>query len=480
MDLSILRDALQHGSRWVLDYFTRLPQLPVSSRLQPHELRQSFSPDFPIQGMPLADILQEVDEKIVPGLTHWNHPGFIAYFNSSTSEPAMLAEMLIAAINTNGMNWKSSPANTEISQLTLRWLADMLGLPHQGVLFDGGAVSSYHAILAMRNHFYGEHLLEKGFFQHRGPLPRIYLSDECHNSIDKALYAAGFGHDSLVRISTNEQFELDPQALERQILADEADDRYEPIAIMATLGTTSSTAIDPMEPIMAIAKGDGRQLWVHVDAAHGGTAALLPEFQAAYRGWELADTITVNPHKWMFVPIDTSVLFIKQPAIFRRAFSQEAAYLETDEDGLIDNYMDFGLTLGRRFRALKLFFVIKHLGLEGLQARLRQHLQLAHHIYNALEARPDMELLAPLRMSTVCFRALPPNSSTDLDEYNKALMDRINERGNFFLTHTRLREIFTLRIVISSYHMDRATVDRLLEELTLVKEQLDINIITYK
>jgi len=472
MDTTILKPALAAACDWVADYFTRLPQYPVTPDLQPGEFSQAFPAQCPVEGIALAEILFEFSDKIVPGLTHWNHPGFMAYFNSTTSEPALIAELLIAAVNSNGMNWKSSPANTELEKITLGWLSDMLGLPHTGIIFDGGSTSNYHAMLICRNHFFGEALLEKGLSGSTRQIPRFYLSDQCHNSVHKAIYAAGFGKNSIVTIKTDADFAMDAAALARQIQADEADEKFAPLAVIGALGSTSCTALDPIADIIAIAKNTERQLWVHIDAAHGGMAAALPDIRQKFAGWEQADSITVNPHKWMFLPMDTSVLFFKDKAVVKRAFADTAEYLRTDHDESVENFMDYGLPLGRKFKALKLFFALKYFGVAGIRARIQEHIDLARKVYDFLRGHAEFEILAPLTLSTVCFRAAPSDGSDGAD-YNKALMDEINRRGKFFLTHTKLNDTFTIRIVISSYHVTAATIDELLREIITVKRQLD-------
>lgn len=472
MDTAILKPALAAACDWVAEYFTRLPQLPVAPNLQPGEFSRSFPAQCPLEGIALEEILQEVSDKILPGVTHWNHPGFLAYFNSTTSEPTLIAELLIAAVNSNGMNWKSSPANTELEQITLGWLSEMLGLQHTGVIFDGGSTSNYHAMLICRNQFFGTALLETGLIGATQQIPRFYLSEQCHNSVHKAIYAAGFGKNSIATIETDANFALDLAALERQIQADETDERFVPLAVIGTLGTTSCTALDPIADIVSVAKNDRRQLWVHVDAAHGGMAALLPDIRRKFAGWEQADSITVNPHKWMFLPIDTSVLFFKDRAVVKRAFADSAEYLKTDQDAVVENFMDYGLPLGRKFKALKLYFALRYFGVAGLRAKIQEHFNLARTAYDFLCGHAEFEILAPLTLSTVCFRALPPDG-IDGNGYNKALMDEINRRGKFFLTHTKLGGRFTIRIVISSYQITATTIDELLQEIVTVKHSLD-------
>jgi len=472
MDTAILKPALAAACDWVVDYFDLLPQYAVTPDLQPGEISQLFPAQCPVEGIALADILREFADTIVPGLTHWNHPGFMAYFNSTTSEPALIAELLIAAVNSNGMNWKSSPVNTELEKITLGWLSDMLGLNHDGIIFDGGSTSNYHAMLICRNQFFGEALLESGLIGATRQIPRFYLSEQCHNSIHKAIYAAGFGKNSLVTIKTNANFEMDVAELEQKIQSDEASEKFIPLAVIGTIGSTSCTATDPIADIISIAKNSKRQLWVHLDAAHGGMAAALPGIRQKFAGWEQADSITVNPHKWLFLPLDMSVLFFRDNAAVKRAFADTAEYLKTDHDEGVENFMDYGLPLGRKFKALKLFFALKYFGVAGLRARIQTHINLARNVYDFLRDHTEFEILAPLTLSTICFRAVPPNGS-DVNDYNKALMDGINRRGKFFLTHTKLDGKFTIRIVISSYHVTAAAIDELLTEIITVKGQLD-------
>lgn len=472
MDTKILKTALVATCDWVMDYFDSLPLQRVTPDLQPGDIAKLFPVQCPMNGTDLTEILREFNDKILPGITHWNHPGFMAYFNSTTSEPGLVAELLMAAVNSNGMNWQASPANTELEQVTLSWLSEMLGLEHGGVIFDGGSTSNYHAVLICRNQFYGSAILEKGLPGVAQKIPRFYLSEQCHNSVHKAIYAAGFGQNSIVTIKTDASFAMDVIELRQRIQADEDSNLYLPLSVIGTLGSTSSTAIDPMREIITIAKNRPRELWVHVDAAHGGMAALLPQVREKFAGWEQADSITVNPHKWMFLPIDTSVLFFRDQAIIKRAFADSVEYLKTDHDTQVENFMDYGLPLGRKFKALKLFFALKYFGEAGLRTRIQQHFDFAQTLYERLQSHSAFELLAPLTLSTICFRALPDNE-VNLDEYNKALMDEINRRGKYFLTHTQLNDRFTIRIVISSYHVTATAIDGLWHEILLVKQHLD-------
>jgi aromatic-L-amino-acid decarboxylase len=392
-------------------------------------------------------------------MAHWNHPRFFAYFTSSGSGPGILGELLSAAFNVNNMLWQSCPAATELEQVTLDWLRQMIGLPQEffGVIYDGGSISTFHAIAAAREQIAGLNVREHGLGG--SSRLRLYTSEQGHSSIDKAARALGLGLDSVRHVAVDDEYRMDPQALADAI----ADDRRSgvlPFCVVATVGSTSCTSIDPVPEIADVCEREG--LWLHVDAAHGGTAAVVPEMRHVLDGCGRADSIVVNPHKWLFVQMGLSVLFTRKPDALRQAFSLVPEYLKTGQgDGAV-NFMDYGIPLGRNFRALKLWFTLRYFGVEGIAARIREHLELARRFAERVDAHPDFERLAPAPLSTVCFRAHPRglDDEATLDDLNRRLLEAINQSGEAFLSHTRLRGRFTIRMVISHLRTNEEQINR--------------------
>jgi aromatic-L-amino-acid decarboxylase len=408
----------------------------VLSRLRPGDLRAALPPSPPERGEPLADILADVERQIVPGLTHWNHPAFFAYFAISSSTPGILGEMLSATFNVNGMLWRTSPAATELETVTLDWLRQLLGLPEGlfGVIQDTASASSLVALAAARESVSGLDVRRRGLVGQARL--RMYASEQAHSSIEKAGIVLGIGQDGLRKIPVDGEYRADPEALARAIAEDRAAG-FTPFAVTATVGTTSTTSVDPVPAIADVCQRE--RLWLHVDAAYGGAAAVLPERRAVLEGCERADSLVVNPHKWLFVPIDLSALYIRRPEVLRSAFSLVPDYLRTPEDALAPNLMDYGVSLGRRFRALKLWMVLRAFGREGLVERLREHLRLAALFRGWVEADPHFEVVAPTPFSVVCFRALfPDRDAAECDRLNDAVAEAVNATGEAFLSTTRL------------------------------------------
>lgn len=435
---------------WAADYLENVERLPVLPDIQPGDIRRSLPSVPPQTPEPMEQILADVDRLIMPGMTHWNHPRFHAYFNSSASSPGILAELLSAAFNANGMVWQSCPAVAELEEVTLDWLRQMLGLPKGfwGMILDTASTSTLHAIAAAREAAADLKTRERGMAgRHDMPKLRVYMSEFAHSSVDKAVIALGFGMEGIRKIPVDEQFRMQPQALTGAI----AQDRREgvrPFCVVATVGTTSCTSIDPVPAIADICEREG--LWLHVDAAYGGAAAIIPEMRHVLEGCERADSLVVNPHKWMFVPIDLSALYTRKPEILRQAFSLVPEYLRTTHDEVVRNLMDYGIPLGRRFRALKLWFVLRYFGWNGLADRLREHLRLAQAFAGWVDAHPAFERLAPVPFGAVCFRAHPKGVDDEgtLNKLNEDLLNAVNRRREVFLSHTKLGACYTLRIAI--------------------------------
>jgi aromatic-L-amino-acid decarboxylase len=421
-------------------------------------VRASFPSSPPAEGEPLPRILEDVERLIVPGLTHWNHPGFFAYFSISASAPGILGELLAAAFNVNAMLWKTSPVATELEAVTLDWLRQMLGLPPGlfGVIQDTASVSTLVALAAAREAVPGLEARRRGLVGQARL--RMYASEQAHSSVEKAGLVLGIGQEGLRKIPVDGAFRMDPAALSRAI-AEDRREGWTPFAVTATVGTTSTTSIDPVPRVAEICEGEG--LWLHVDAAYGGAAAVLPERRSVLAGCERADSLVMNPHKWLFVPIDISVLYTRKPEVLRAAFSLVPDYLRTPEDAVAPNLMDYGVSLGRRFRALKLWMVLRAFGQEGIADRIREHIRLAALFRSWVEADPGFEVSAPSPFSLVCFRArFPGTTPEEADRRNEAILDVVNTSGEAYLSHTKLNGRTTLRLAIGNIRTEERHVRR--------------------
>jgi len=455
---------------WIADFLANIDHIPAFANVQPGDIASNLPSAPPQSGEEMNQILADVDRVIMPGMSHWNHPSFFAYFNSSGSGPGILGELLATAFNVNSMLWHSCPAATELEQVTLDWLRQMLGLPPEyfGIIYDGGSSSTFHALAAAREQLVDLKIRERGLTG-RSDVPhlRIYTSEQGHSSIDKAAIALGLGLNSVHRVEVDDQYRMKPQALAAAIAEDRKAGKL-PFCVVATVGSTSCTSIDPVSDIASICEREG--LWLHVDAAHGGTAAIVPETRYIFDGCDHADSIVINPHKWLFVPLDLSVLYTRKPEVLRRAFSALPEYLKTAQGDEVVNYMDYGIPLGRRFRAIKLWFVLRYFGVEGIAARIREHLRLAQKFAEWIDAHPEFERLAPAPLSTVCFRAGPAgmNDIDELNRFNEQLMQAINQTGEAFLSHTKLSGKFTLRLVVSQLRTTETHVARVWE---IIQEQ---------
>jgi aromatic-L-amino-acid decarboxylase len=469
-DLS--RDELTSQGRsileWIGDYLEHPERFPVLSTAKPGDVRASLPAAPPEHGETLAAIVADFEAKIIPGITHWNHPAFFGYFATSSSVPGILAELLIAAIDVKAMLWKTSPAATELEEVVTDWLRQMLGLGEGwfGITTDTASISSMLALAAAREARPELEIRERGMAG-RTDLPqmRVYCSVHAHSSVDKGALALGLGLENVVKIPDDENYRMKPEALAARIAEDRAKG-WLPLACVATVGTTSMTSIDPVPAIAEICKRE--RVWLHVDGAYGGMLAIVPEFQHLLDGVEGADSLVVNPHKWLFTPFDCSVFYIKRPETLKRAFSLVPEYLVTREQDAVVNYMDYGVQLGRRFRALKLWMVIRAFGVEGLAARLRAHCALAQTFAGWVESAEDWRLMAPVPFSLVCFRYAPAGATDEeCDAMNEAIMHTVNAGGEVFLSHTKMRGRFTLRLAIGNIRTEERHValawDRLRE-----------------
>ena len=436
---------------WIADYLNDIEKYPVLSKVSPGEIKNNLPASAPQNGESMEDILNDFNKYILPGITHWNHPNFMAYFNSTSSAPGILGEFLSAALNVNGMLWKTSPAATELEQVTLTWFKKMLGVPEEfwGIIYDTASVSTMHAVAAAREQLSRFGLRQKGLAGRSDVPPlRLYASEQAHSSVDKAAIAMGIGIDGIRKIAVDREFKMIPSELEKAITED-IKKGFLPFCAVATIGTTSTTSIDPIPEIAGICRR--YNLWLHVDAAHGGIAAAVPEMRYIFEGIDQADSIVINPHKWMFTPVDLSVFFTKKPEVLKRAFSLVPEYLKTSVDQVVENYMDYGVQLGRRFRSLKLWFILRYFGTDGIASRIKEHLRLGKLFAEWIDMNPNFEKMAPVPFSTICFRANPANIKTEkeLDRLNENLMNAVNATGKIFITQTKLHNKFVLRLVIS-------------------------------
>jgi aromatic-L-amino-acid decarboxylase len=453
------RRLLHEVADWIADYRAGIEGRRVVPEQEPGAISAALPGAPPEAAEPMGEILRDFDRVIMPGIVHWGHPNFLGYFATTTTAPGILGEMLAAALNVSAMTWQTSPAATELEMVVLDWMRQMLGLPEefQGVVYDTASVAVLHALAAAREEL-GLDVRHEGLAG-RAALPALtlYASDQAHSSLEKAAITLGVGEANVRRVASDGEYRMDVGALRRAVEEDVRAGRR-PLAVVATVGTTSATSVDPVEEIAGVCRE--YSVWLHADAAYGGAMALLEEGRHLMRGVELADSVVFNPHKWLYVPLDFSALYVRRPEALRRVFSLVPEYLRGDAEragGEAPNYMDYGIQLGRRFRGLKAWFVIRAFGREGLAARVRESCRLARLVAGWVEADARFELLAPVLMGVVCFRArvLPDGaegsiSDADLDELNERLLARVNATGAAYLTHTRLHGRLALRIAVGN------------------------------
>lgn len=431
---------------WIADYLGHPERVAVLPDVEPGALADRLGPEPPLDGTEAAHLLEEFESDIFPHAVHWNHPGFMAYFASGGSTPGILGDALSTALNNVGLLWRSSPALAELEGVTLHWLAQLLGLPESwfGIIHDTASTASLHAVIAARER-------SKKIARQSGSdldLNRIviYASDQAHSSIEKVMGALGRGIDACRKVSTTPAFALRTDALREAISRDLAEG-FVPIAIVATVGTTPSTGVDPVDAIADVAAE--YSLWLHVDAAYAGAAAILPEKRHYFAGCERADSFVVNPHKWLFVPMDLSVLYSSRPEEYRSALSLTPEYLSSHPHPRAINYMECSIPLGRRFRALKLWYVLKALGSERISGTIREHIRIARLLAGWVDAHPSFERIAPVPFSLVCLRFQPSGASDeDADAASERMLSAVNRTGEFFLSHTVLGGRYVMRVAI--------------------------------
>jgi aromatic-L-amino-acid/L-tryptophan decarboxylase len=489
----------EHGHAvidWIADYLEGVEDRPVRPRVAPGEVRGSLPAAPPEHPEPFADAMRDLDELVMPGITHWNHPSFHAYFAITGSGPGILGEALAAALNVNGMLWSTSPSATELEELVLDWLRQLLGLRDgwRGIIADTASMSTMLALAAARERS-GLDVRQRGLAGRPDvPMLRVYTSEHAHSSVEKAAIALGLGRDGVRLIEVDERYRMRADALAEAVREDMRFG-YRPIAIVATVGTTSTTSVDPVAAIAdvrdEVVAELGHDVWLHVDGAYGGMVGICEEMRWVLEGVDRADSFVTNPHKWLFTPIDCSALFVADPTALTQAFALVAEYLTTEDEGVTD-YMDWGVQLGRRFRALKLWLVLRYFGAEGLATRLREHVAQAQRVAARLEANEDLRVVAPVPMSTVCFLADPgwlavPEPDPDSpppddpaaaavvrrgvarDQLNRELLRRINGSGAALLSHTVLDGRYVLRLATGSL---RTTDDHLERTCALIEHEL--------
>lgn len=438
------RQHLHQVADWIADYRENIGNLPISPKAAPGAIRKSLPTSAPEEGEPLEAILADVDSVVMPGVMHWAHPQFMGYFGATTSAPGILAEMYAAALNINAMTWRTSPVATELETVVLGWLQEWLGLGSEfdGVVYDTASISSMHALAAAREE--ATTSVRTLGLSGRPELPifRIYASDQAHSSIDKAAIALGLGEHNVRRIATDSAFRMDVKALREAIAADLRKE-FKPLAVVATVGTTSTASVDPVAEIAAVCRE--HQMWLHIDAAYGGGMALLPECAWVTDGWNEADSVVVNPHKMLFVPFDFSALYVREIKRLRDVFTLVPEYLRGDAAGAEINYMDYGVQLGRRFRALKAWMVWRTFGRAGIAARIRDHIRLAQLFTSWVQSDGQFELAAPTVMGVVCFRAKAAEDAAS-DRLNSRLVETINAGGETYLMQTKLRGRVVMRL----------------------------------
>lgn len=426
---------------WLSEYFNTVEKYPVKPNIQPGDIEKLLPSSPTVESTPINTILDDFNEKIFPGITHWQHPGFNAYFPANNSYPSILAEIIIAGLGVQGMKWVTSPSATELERVVMKWLQQMLGLSSDftGVIMDTASVSTLCAILAARERITNYAINKEGF---QNKILRVYCSEEAHSSIEKAVRIAGIGSTNLVKIPVDNHLMLKADALESAIVKD-LENNFIPCCVIGALGTTGTCAVDPLDKIGDLA--EKYKLWYHVDAAYAGSALILPEYREVVPEFEKADSFVFNPHKWLFTNFDCSVFFVKNSYDLTKTFSLVPNYLQTDQVDEID-YSNWGIQLGRRFRSLKLWFVIRSFGVEGLQAKLREHILLGKLFEEKVNQSENFELVVDRSLNVICFRYIKGDEVL-LNDLNKQLLEKINKTGKIYLSHTSINGTFVIRYV---------------------------------
>lgn len=452
---------------WMADYLDNVEEYPVMSQVKPGEIKAKIPESFSEYPEPFEAIFKDFEDKIMPGITHWESPNFFAYFPASKSKPSILGEMLMSTLGTQGMVWLTSPAATELEDRMMEWMRDLLGLSTDwtGSIQDTASTGTFNALITAREKASDFQINEKGFAGM--PQYRIYASEQAHSSIDKNVKTAGFGYENLVKIPVDENFAMISGELEKAIKNDLAAG-FHPLFVLGAMGTTGTTAVDPLEEIGAITQK--YKIWFHVDAAYSGAALICPEMRWMSKGMELADSMVFNPHKWLFVNFDCSLYYVKDSKSLTQAYSITPEYLKTDSDHEVNNYRDWHIQLGRRFRALKLWFMLRSFGAENLRTIIRNHCEWAQWLKNEIVASENFEMLSPVSVNLLCFRYNDGKMNEEkLNAFNEKLLKSINATGTIFITHTKLNGKYTLRFVGGHPDLTKAHLEKAWE---LIKKQV--------
>lgn len=467
MDLEEFRKNAHQAVDWVADYFEKIESYPVKSQANPRDIFNLLPDAPPEKSEPFDKIIKDLNDKIMPGITHWQHPNFHAYFPANTSYPSILGEIITSGIAAQCMIWETSPAAAELEEKMMEWLKVLMGLPSDwhGVIQDTASTATLAAILSAREKVSKNQINKAGFNKQK---LRVYCSQETHSSIDKAVKIAGIGSENLVKIKVDKDLAMDAKALELAI-SEDLKNGFTPCCVIGTLGTTSTLAFDPITDIAQISQK--YKLWLHVDAAYAGSAFILPECRVLADGLEHVDSYVFNPHKWLMVSFDCSAYFVKSKEDLLNTFAILPEYLKTKPSSQVNDYRDWGVPLGRRFRALKLWFVLRSYGSDGLIEIIRNHNQLGVWLKKEIENHPDFELLAPQKMNVVVFRYYNKQSTeTVLNRLNEQLMSRINSSGEAYLSHTKVHGKYAIRLVIGQTEVQLSHVQKVWD---IIKEEVD-------
>lgn len=472
MDVEEFRLSAHKMVDWIADYFEKIEQYPVKSKVKPTEIFDQLGAQIPEEGEDMDYIFEDFKNILLKGITHWQHPGFMAYFPANNSFPSILGEFLSAALGTQCMIWETSPAAAELEEKMMDWLKNHTGIPEyfDGVIQDTASTATLTAILTAREKKSDFRINHEGL-NHTNY--RVYCSVDAHSSVEKAVKIAGLGKINLRLVPTDRSHRMDHFSLD-SFIKEDIQKGYQPLCVVAALGTTGTTAIDPLKAIAEICKQHG--IWLHVDAAYAGSLLLLEEFRWMIEGIEKVDSIVFNAHKWLFTNFDCSAYFVKDKESLIRTFEILPEYLKTNSRGKVNDYRDWGIPLGRRFRALKLWFVLRNYGLKKIQNILRHHIQLAEMMEKWIEEDPLFEMLAPRTMNLICFRYNDQQLNEEvLNQLNESLMQKINESGYFYLTHTKIGKVYCIRICIGQTHVKQRHVEQLWSMIKSIVSQLKFN-----